>query len=91
MNVERLGEMIEKFREMRDTDHSVAAKTDHSRQIGEMPREKRGSDADFNRRVDACVECHMGDNYAELCSVHAKEAGWENLNVYGVNYSYPTF
>lgn len=38
--------------------------------------EKRGSDADFNRRVDACAECHMGENYAELCSVHAKEAGW---------------
>ena len=39
-------------------------------------REKRGSDADFNRRIDACAECHMGENYAELCSVHAREAGW---------------
>ena len=38
---------------------------------------KPDSDADYNRRVDACADCRMGENYAELCSVHAKEAGWE--------------
>lgn len=37
----------------------------HFRTARDLLNEEDADDADFNRRVDACAECDMGENYAD--------------------------